>query len=140
MIPFLLACTTPQLTDPSVELGSPTNWFYAEEDGSIDWSSLAFVGKEVRFETLGHGLRTGPIAEATDWAGAVACDAATTLTLAFERGKLDRVTSFPRSPCVEDNAAELAWAWLRLDDQLLADTTHAILVLDIPEGACDSSC
>ena len=61
MIPFLLACTTPQLTDPSVELGSPTNWFYAEEDGSIDWSSLAFVGKDERYRLANRAHR--------DWLG-----------------------------------------------------------------------
>jgi hypothetical protein len=140
MLPFFLACAAPE-PEPlaSAEAGAPSDWFYADHDGSIDWDSVAIDG-ELSFHTVGDGLESGPVTRSEAWSGPLACGAATTRTLAFLDGELDAAATWPHAPCVEARAFDLEWEGLRLDDRAVADTFHALVVLDVDEEDACSSC
>ena len=122
---LLLACA------PSDPGAAPTNWFYADQGDAIDWQSVAYdTNGNVIFRTAGAGLRSGPVD--APWTGALGCEAAARLTVAFVDGEIDQITTAPDNPCVADVADRIDWSALDLDGIRLDATHHALVVLDVP--------
>ncbi|MFZ5481091.1 MAG: hypothetical protein ACOZNI_30295 [Myxococcota bacterium] len=117
---------------------APADWFYADRDDAIVWSSVAFDGGDVTFRTVGDGLLSGPVDAAL--ALDLACGDATRVTLAYVDGVLVDVVTFPENRCVAAAARAAEWD-LAFDGVPLAATAHALVVLDVPasEDACSRS-
>lgn len=115
---------------------APADWFYADNGGAIDWSSVRFAGADVLFDTVGRGLVSGPVSGAAQ----LACGAPTRATLAFAAGRLVDVVTVPAAACVEAAAEALDWASLPLAGRPLGDTPRALVVYDVPAEATCSSC
>jgi hypothetical protein len=131
---FLLAACASASDSPA-----PSDWFYADQGHTIDWSSVHFDGPDVVFHTVGDGLLSGPVY--APWVGSLTCGTPTRLTLAFEDDLLADITSVPYDPCVESIAARMDWGSLDLDGLPLYSVRRALVVLDVPgeEGAWSSS-
>lgn len=121
----LFACVAQATTAPTLDVGAPTDWFWAGD--AIDAASITFRGADVRFDTVGTDLRAG----AVSGAGWLVCGDATRATLVFEAGVLQDVVTVPHAPCVEARAADLDWAGLPLDGQPLDAATRAVVVYEV---------
>lgn len=130
----LLSACAPTPDDPA----PAAPWFYADFGDGIDADSLALVGTDVAFRTLGGDLGSGPLPDGATMAAALACGEATHLTVALRDGAPDRVWSVPASPCVERRALRADWAPVALGATVAGDTTTAVIVLDVPRAALAS--
>ena len=121
----LFACVAQATTAPTMEVGAPTDWFWAGD--AIDPASITFRGADVTFDTVGADLRAG----AVSGAGWLACGDATRATLVFEAGVLQDVVTVPYVPCVEEAAKDLDWSALPLDGLPLDATARAVIVYEV---------
>lgn len=133
LLTLLSACApTPDQPAPAAP------WFYADFGEGIDADSLALVGADVAFRTLGGDLGSGPLLGGAAVASTLACGAATHLTVALRDGVPERAWSVPSSPCVERRALMADWSPVALGATVAGDTTTAVIVLDIPRAALAS--